>query len=61
MHRQAWIARRQAMTIFLSELENEAYEVCANAVVGVDPDNVELSWLGSMILLVASGTTVVVK
>ena len=36
----------------------EAYEVGANAVVGVDLDYVELSKAGSMVMLVASGTAV---
>ncbi len=42
----------------LYELKKEAYEVGANAVVGVDLDYVELSAAGSMVLLVASGTAV---
>lgn len=44
----------------LYELKKEAYEVGANAVVGVDLDYVELGATGStMVLLVASGTAVV--
>ena len=39
----------------------EAYEVGANAVVGVDLDYVELSSAGSMVMLVASGTAVVIE
>lgn len=47
-------ARRTAMY----ELKKEAYEVGANAVIGVDLDYVELSGAGSMVMLVASGTAV---
>jgi len=43
----------------LYELKKEAYEVGANAVVGVDLDYVELAATGStMVMLVASGTAV---
>ena len=42
----------------LYELKKEAYEVGANAVVGIDLDYVELSAAGGMVLLVASGTAV---
>ena len=42
----------------LYELKKEAYEVGANAVVGVDLDYVELVAAGNMVLLVASGTAV---
>lgn len=42
----------------LYELKREAYEVGANAVVGVDLDYTELSASGNMVLLVASGTAV---
>ncbi len=42
----------------LYELKKEAYEVGANAVVGIDLDYVELSAAGNMVLLVASGTAV---
>ena len=46
----------------LYELKKEAYEVGANAVVGVDLDYVELAATGStMVLLVASGTAVRVE
>ena len=45
----------------LYELKKEAYEVGANAVVGVDLDYVELSSVGSMVMLVASGTAVVIE
>ena len=45
----------------LYELKREAYRVGANAVVGVDLDYVELSTSGSMVMLVASGTAVVIE
>lgn len=46
----------------LYELKKEAFEVGANAVVGVDLDYVELAATGStMVLLVASGTAVRVE
>lgn len=49
---------RDSRRTALYELKKEAYEVGANAVVGVDLDYVELSSAGSMVLLVASGTAV---
>ena len=49
---------RDSRRTALYELKKEAYEVGANAVVGVDLDYVEL---GSMVMLVASGTAVVIK
>ena len=49
---------RDTRRIALYELKKEAYEVGANAVVGVDLDYVELSAAGNMVLLVASGTAV---
>lgn len=52
---------RDSRRIALYELKKEAYEVGANAVVGVDLDYVELSASGSMVLLVASGTAVIVE
>ena len=51
---------RDARRTALYELKKEAYEVGANAVVGVDLDYVELSASGSMVMLVASGTAVVI-
>lgn len=42
----------------LYELKREAYDVGANAVIGVDLDYTELSLGGNMVLLVASGTAV---
>jgi len=51
---------RDSRRVALYELKKEAYEVGANAVVGVDLDYVELSSSGSMVMLVASGTAVVI-
>ena len=53
---------RDSRRTALYELKKEAYEVGANAVVGVDLDYVELAGTGSsMVMLVASGTAVVIK
>lgn len=52
---------RDARRTALYELKKEAYEVGANAVVGVDLDYVELSNAGSMVMLVASGTAVIIE
>ena len=49
---------RDSRRVALHELKREAYEVGANAVVGVDLDYVELVAAGNMVLLVASGTAV---
>ena len=49
------------LAMALYELKKEAYEVGANAVVGIDLDYVELSGAGSMVMLVASGTAVKVE
>jgi len=49
---------RDARRTALYELKKEAYEVGANAVVGVDLDYVELSSSKSTVMLVASGTAV---
>ena len=50
---------RDSRKTALYELKKEAYEVGANAVVGVDLDYVELAGTGSsMVMLVASGTAV---
>ena len=51
---------RDSRKTALYELKKEAFEVGANAVVGVDLDYVELSNAGSMVMLVASGTAVVI-
>jgi len=52
---------RDSRKTVLYELKKEAYEVGANAVVGVDLDYVELSNAGSMVMLVASGTAVIIE
>lgn len=52
---------RDSRRTALYELKKEAYAVGANAVVGVDLDYVELSASGSMVMLVASGTAVVIE
>ena len=52
---------RDSRRVALLELKKEAYEVGANAVVGVDLDYVELSSGGSMVMLVASGTAVIIE
>jgi uncharacterized protein YbjQ (UPF0145 family) len=49
---------RDSRRTALYELKREAHAVGANAVVGVDLDYVELSGVGNMVLLVASGTAV---
>lgn len=49
---------RDSRRVALYELKKEAYEVGAEAVVGVDLDYVELVAAGNMVLLVASGTAV---
>ena len=51
---------RDSRKTVLYELKKEACEVGANAVVGVDLDYVELSNAGSMVMLVASGTAVII-
>jgi uncharacterized protein YbjQ (UPF0145 family) len=51
---------RDSRRTALYELKKEAHAVGANAVVGVDLDYVELSAAGNMVLLVASGTAVVI-
>ena len=52
---------RDSRRTALYELKKEAYEVGANAVVGVDLDYMEMSSSGSMVLLVASGTAVIIE
>ncbi len=49
---------RDSRRVALYELKREAYEVGADAVIGVDLDYIELAAAGSMVLLVASGTAV---
>jgi len=52
---------RDARRTALYELKKEAHAVGANAVVAVDLNYVELSAAGSMVMLVASGTAVVIE
>lgn len=52
---------RDSRKTALYELKAEAHAVGANAVVAVDLDYVELSGAGSMVMLVASGTAVVIE
>ena len=52
---------RDARRTALYELKREAHSVGANAVVGVDLDYVELSGGANMVMLVASGTAVVIE
>ena len=52
---------RDSRRVALYELKKEAHAVGANAVVGIDLDYVELSAAGSMVMLVASGTAVVIE
>ena len=51
---------RDARRTALYELKKEAHSVGANAVVAVDLDYVELSGSSNMVMLVASGTAVVI-
>jgi uncharacterized protein YbjQ (UPF0145 family) len=51
---------RDARKTALFELKREAYLVGANAVVGVDLDYTEISANSNMIMLVASGTAVII-
>ena len=52
---------RDSRKTVLYELKKEAHRVGANAVVGIDLDYMELSTGGSMILMVASGTAVIIE
>ena len=55
-------AMRESRETALYELKREAHLVGANAVVGVDLDYVEMGSAGSsMVMLVASGTAVVIE
>ena len=54
-------AMRDSRKTVLYELKREAYLVSANAVVGVDLDYVQMgSAASNMVMLVASGTAVVI-
>ena len=52
---------RDSRQTALYELKNEAHRVGAYAVVEIDLDYMEMSSAGSMVLLVASGTAVIVE
>ena len=52
---------RDSRRTALYELKKEAHMVGANAVVGVDLDYMEMSTAGSMVLLVGSGTAVIIE
>jgi uncharacterized protein YbjQ (UPF0145 family) len=52
---------RDARKTALFELKREAYLVGANAVVGVDLDYTEISANSNMIMLVVSGTAVIIE
>lgn len=52
---------RDSRRTVLYELKREAHAVGGNAVVGVDLDYVSVSSTGSMVMLVASGTAVVIE
>lgn len=52
---------RDARRTVLYELKREAHLVGANDVVGVDLAYVDLSGAGNMVMLVASGTAVVIE
>lgn len=52
---------RDSRRVVLSELKKEAHSVGANAVVGVDLDYVEMANVGNMVMLVASGTAVIIE
>ena len=54
---------REARETALSELEDEARKLGANAVIGVDIDyeNISTGSSGSMLMVSASGTAVVVR
>lgn len=52
---------RDARRAALNELKKEAHEVGANAVVGIDLNYVALSAGAPMVMLVASGTAVLVE
>lgn len=51
---------REARQIALSELEQQARDIGANAVIGVDLDYETVGQEGSMLMVSASGTAVLV-
>ena len=52
---------REAKDIALREMQEQAARLCANAVLGVDLDYETLGSNGSMLMVSASGTAVVVE
>ena len=50
---------RDSREILLRELKSEAYELGADAVIAIEFNYVELSTAGSMVLMTAAGTAVV--
>jgi uncharacterized protein YbjQ (UPF0145 family) len=56
-------ALREAREIALSEMQDEAQKLGANAVIGVDLDyeNISTGSSGSMLMVSASGTAVVIR
>jgi uncharacterized protein YbjQ (UPF0145 family) len=54
-------ALREARLIAISEMEQEAEQLGANAVIGVDLDYETVGDKGSMLMVSASGTAVVLE
>ena len=54
-------ALREARQIVVREMENEAPELGANAVIGVDIDYETVGVRGSMLMVSASGTAVILE
>ena len=54
-------ALREAREIAISEMESEATRLGANAVIGVDIDYETVGEKGSMLMVSASGTAVVLE
>ncbi len=54
-------ALREARLIAISEMEQEARQLGANAVIGVDLDYETVGEKGSMLMVSASGTAVVLE
>lgn len=54
-------ALREARLIAISEMEREAEQLGANAVIGVDLDYEAVGDKGSMLMVSASGTAVVLE
>jgi len=54
-------ALREARLIAISEMEQEAMQLGANAVIGVDLDYETVGDRGSMLMVSASGTAVILE